>query len=1029
VSMISFDEFFEKLHGYPPFPWQSRLAEQVVTEAIWPRALDLPTSAGKTATLDIGVYALAAQAPPFDKPRSAPLRTFFVIDRRIVVDEAFCRAVKIADKLQTALNDPTAPLNDMARRLKQFGGAQPLHVSALRGGMYQDGIWAKMPNQPIVCVSTVDQVGSRLLFRGYGVSEYARPIHAGLVGMDCLFLVDEAHLSRPFLETLKDVEEYHGKKWCEPKLALPYRFVELSATLTNDQPDTVPIESTRSVFQIGEADRANLILGQRLRAHKYAELDEAATIPDDEEGNRQEFTRKVVKHALDFLSAKNGERLDEQPKRARKAAQLEIQPKPAHVIGIVVNRVAAARGVFERLRMKGGSPYDVILLTGRIRPFDRDVILKRWLPVMQAQPERRDPPQPLFVVATQTVEVGADLSFDALVTEAAPIDSLRQRFGRLDRLGERHVSRAIIVRRQYTIKGKDGKPKLADDPIYGDTAVTNTWKWLKERHKKSGKAKAVDFGIDYLMPPTNPEELATLCAPRPHAPVLLPVHLDILAQTCPTPQPDPNIALYLHGPDSGPADVQIVWRADLPKELLSSEEEDYINIVSLAPPSSMEALPVPIYAAKAWLRSNQAAGVADIEGVTPDDASGKGLNSRLALSWRGPDESKLVEPDAISPGDTLVVPCEYSGADEFGWNPDERDKSVRDLGDACAYSARRRAVLRFHPKVIGDWLKVGEVIPDIPAALGELLKCSEGDRIGSPGEVLKQLRDAILPLPDDHWLKVVAAALSSGRPISYPMKVDGNTSPFALASSRRIPNGSRDRSDIRHDDDSISDDSTSAITEVDQDVTLLDHCIGVQKHVTDFAVGIGLSGPLIEVLARSALLHDVGKADERFQVWLCDGDESKATVLDSPIAKSRMSPRDRAAIARARERAGYPRGGRHEYLSVLMLDETPGTFDGVAEPALVRWLVGSHHGFGRPFFEEFDLPPEMVVEATLAGFLMRSTPRFRLTRPSLARLDSGWVDQFWEVLRKYGWWGQAYLETLLRLADHRQSEMEKGDRS
>lgn len=48
--------------------------------------------------------------------------------------------------------------------------------------------------------------------------------------------------------------------------------------------------------------------------------------------------------------------------------------------------------------------------------------------------------------------------------------------------------------------------------------------------------------------------------------------------------------------------------------------------------------------------------------------------------------------------------------------------------------------------------------------------------------------------------------------------------------------------------------------------------------------------------------------------------------------------------------------------------------------------------------------------------------------PRLSALASGWATLFWRLNRRYGAWGLAYLETILRLADWLQSaeEVEKG---
>ena len=198
--------------------------------ASWPGAIDLPTGSGKTACIDIAIFALACQASRPVADRSAPRRLFFCVNRRVIVDEAYTRAKRIAEMIWQAESGKLADkptLCQVAKALRTVGGTTndhdlpPIDVLELRGGIYRDNRWARSITQPTVVCTTLDQLGSRLLFRGYGVSPNAAPIQAALIAYDSLVLLDEAHISEPFRQTLDHVNGYlDPKKWAEQTIGV-----------------------------------------------------------------------------------------------------------------------------------------------------------------------------------------------------------------------------------------------------------------------------------------------------------------------------------------------------------------------------------------------------------------------------------------------------------------------------------------------------------------------------------------------------------------------------------------------------------------------------------------------------------------------------------------------------------------------------------------------------------------------------------------------------------------------------------------
>jgi CRISPR-associated endonuclease/helicase Cas3 len=89
------------------------------------------------------------------------------------------------------------------------------------------------------------------------------------------------------------------------------------------------------------------------------------------------------------------------------------------------------------------------------------------------------------------------------------------------------------------------------------------------------------------------------------------------------------------------------------------------------------------------------------------------------------------------------------------------------------------------------------------------------------------------------------------------------------------------------------------------------------------------------------------------------------------------------------------------------------------------WLIGTHHGHGRPFFphadpldsedRRFELPPALGATVSLAA-----EPGPQSLAFDFEGLD--WAGIFDALKGKYGIWGLARLEAFVRLADHRASE-------
>lgn len=1037
-----FVEFFGALYqdreGIPlvPMKWQMDLAEAACSGQ-WPDFINVPTGAGKTSAIDVAVFALALQADLPPEQRSAPMRTFLVVDRRTIVSEAHFRAQRVSQKLRDAKE---GILKVVADRLRSYSDgnheAEPLAVVQLRGGIYRDPGWFNALNQPMVIASTVDQVGSRLLFRGYGVSTSSRPIQAAAIAHDSLIILDEAHISPAFSQTLGCVQRYQQSPWCKLPQPMPLKLVQMTATPPEDdgakklQVDAKELNdpTTRIGHLVSIRKRTKLVVGEKIKGSKAPK--QLATI--------------LVSEALSLVFPNEDD---------QEGGTNSERPK---VVGIMCNMVATAKEVIDLLaKNKKTAAFKSELIIGAMRPLDRDKQTDLLREKISTGADRDQITAPLFVVATQCIEVGADYDFDLLITEAAPIKSLVQRFGRLNRSGRDISGDGVIVMRGDRVKADDALDRDGDlfkfaDPIYGN-AMSYTWNWLKS----IADDHHVDFGILAMknrIAQINHDLQPKLSSALSDAPVLMPDHLDLLCQTSDEVWPDPDVSLWLHGPQRNDPDVQICWRADVmerkfPKDasegvavLSPLSENDFIHTVSLCPPTSAECLSVSLKRVMAWLSSvvKQKKLGADTTADLPEFGESTDFE-RLTLppafrplAWRGLDRSVLItQLQDIRPGDTLVFSPLAGGWNELGYIPefngwiprddkgnqlqlslakikssgavefycnaeDFEQMSQIDLGTRAFTQSRKRPLGRIHQNL---------PTPNILKPLLQNIKTQGKDFDGTISDIINLISETPEMASDFHGLtprKVQVDYYPRGQ--GFVIK-----GPF-VQQNNNIP--------IEEDDGS---DLASQIS-AGQPIELLGHLERVQLETMELLKCLPLNASA-ETLSKAALCHDWGKADPRFQAMLLGGDLYTALWEDRLYAKSANQHDSLKQYKRTMERSELPKRFRHEMLSVSLLEVTPIDSENIDRDLLLH-LVASHHGYARPL-APVCLDPQ-PREVSLEKIRLPNVKLSQSQRTSICmhRFDSTVAERFWLLVRKYGWWGTAFLETVLRLADRRVSQRE-----
>ncbi len=543
-ELSQFSKALKALTGGSLFPWQEDLLERMCRGEL-PDALDIPTGLGKTSVIAIWLVARACGA---DLPR----RLVYVVDRRAVVDQATEVAIGLRGWIEQNA--------DLKKALGLKG--RPLPISTLRGQYADNREWLEDPSAPAIIVGTVDMIGSRLLFEGYGVSRKMRPYHAGLLGVDTLLVLDEAHLTPPFEHLLRAIATDSVFRPRDPQCDsyVPrFRLLALSATGQAHGSDTLGL--THNDFK-------HEILSKRLTAKKslrLLHLDRDTKLEDalanhawTLAGDGKHPVRVIVYSDSRQVAQKAREAIEKLAKGDRKAGRAAVK-------------------------------IDTELFVGGRRVFEREQAKKRLEELGFIAGSKAERTCPAFLFATSAGEVGVDLDADHMVCDLVAWERMVQRLGRVNRRGEPegHVAKVVVLvapqpkpdkKVQEALDKKDRDEELDEkENIRVEEHAKEVQEWTNRQRPleklprlENGSFDASVFALFRLKECAKEkvelqEILAEATSPEPLRPALTLPLVEAWSLTSLKQHPGrPAVQPWLRGWLDDPPQTAVVWRTYLP---------------------------------------------------------------------------------------------------------------------------------------------------------------------------------------------------------------------------------------------------------------------------------------------------------------------------------------------------------------------------------------------------------------------------------------------------------------------------------